>query len=167
LKTLTGPSVVASNSYNGLGDRLQETLNVQTTTFTMDLNMSLTQTLSDGTNTYIYGVDRIAQTQGGATEYFLGDALGSVRQLANNSGAVTYARAYDPYGVVASTIGTSHSSYAFTGEYSGDYNELLHLRARFYAPGMGRFLSKDTWPGSYGQPLTLNKWNVTAHARTG
>jgi RHS repeat-associated protein len=27
--------------------------------------------------------------------------------------------------------------------YFGDYNELVYLRARFYAPGMGRFLTKD------------------------
>ena len=90
LVTLTGPSSV-SYAYNGLGDRIQETLDGQTTTFTMDLNAGLTQALSDGTNHYIYSVDRIAQTQGGGTEYFLGDALGSVRQLTSNSGAVTYA----------------------------------------------------------------------------
>jgi RHS repeat-associated protein len=30
-----------------------------------------------------------------------------------------------------------------TGEYTGDYNELVYLRARFYAPGTGRFLTKD------------------------
>ncbi len=46
----------------------------------MDLNTGLTQALSDGTNNYVYGNGRIAQTQGGATEYFLSDALGSVRQ---------------------------------------------------------------------------------------
>jgi hypothetical protein len=31
--------------YGGLGDRLQETLNGQPTTFTMDLNAGLTQAL--------------------------------------------------------------------------------------------------------------------------
>jgi RHS repeat-associated protein len=46
-----------------------------------------------------------------------------------------------------------------SGEYSGDYNELLYLRARYYAPGMGRFLTKDAWEGDYNSPLTLNRWN--------
>ena len=82
----------------------------------MDLNTGLTQALSDGTNTYIYGVGRIAQVNTG-TEYFLGDALGSVRQLTDTSGAITYARAYDPYGVVPQTLGSSQTSYAFTGEF--------------------------------------------------
>lgn len=33
------------------------------------------------------------------------------------------------------------------------------MRARYYTPGMGRFLTKDTWDGDYSSPLTLNKWN--------
>jgi len=41
---------------------LQETAaSGATTTFTMDLNTGLTQALSDGTYTYIYGNGRIAQ----------------------------------------------------------------------------------------------------------
>lgn len=96
LNTLTGP-VTASYSYNGLGDRLTETMNGQTTNFVMDYNMGLPQVLNDGTNNYIYGNGRIAQTQSGSTEYFLGDALGSVRQLADASGSISYTRGYDPY----------------------------------------------------------------------
>jgi RHS repeat-associated protein len=44
-------------------------------------------------------------------------------------------------------------------EYTGDYNELLYLRARYYAPGMGRFLTRDTWAGDTSQPMSLNHWN--------
>ena len=133
LKTFSGQGNNATYSYSGLGDRLQEAINGNTTTFTMDLNAGLTQALSDGTHNYIYGVNRIAQMQGSANEYFLGDALGSVRQLTNNSGAVTYTRAYDPYGVVTTTRGSAQTSYAYTGEYMEDYNQLLYLRARYYA----------------------------------
>jgi RHS repeat-associated protein len=43
-------------------------------------------------------------------------------------------------------------------EYTGDYNELLYLRARYYAPGMGRFLTKDRWEGNGNQPITFNHW---------
>jgi hypothetical protein len=56
-------------------------VNGNTTTFTMDLNAGLTQALSDGTKAYIYGNGRIAQAAGSGTEYFLDDALGSVRQF--------------------------------------------------------------------------------------
>jgi RHS repeat-associated protein len=157
LSTLTSPSVNASYAYNGLGDRLQETMNGNTTTFTMDLNMGLTQALSDGTNSYIYGVGRIAQVNTG-TEYFLGDALGSVRQLTNASGSITYASAFDPYGVVTTTTGTSQTSYGYTSEYSDTYIKLNYLRSRWYDPASGRFNTKDSWQGDYNRPMSYNAW---------
>ncbi len=75
-----GQSSVVSYGYNGLGDRLQQTVNGQPTTYVLDLNASLSQVLNDGTNTYLYGNGRISQTTGGNAQYFLDDALGSVRQ---------------------------------------------------------------------------------------
>ena len=107
--------------------------------------------MSDGTNTYLYGVGRIAQAAGTGTEYFLGDALGSVRQLADAGGAITYTRAYDPYGVVTSTIGTSSTTYGYTGESYADSTQLTYLRSRFYAGNTGRFLTRDTWGGGLQQ----------------
>ena len=90
LKTFTNATTIAMYAYNGVNDRLQETVNGVTTTFTMELNMGLTQAISDDTSSYIYGVGRIAQVNT-TTEYFLRDALGSVRQLTDASGAITYA----------------------------------------------------------------------------
>ncbi len=116
----------------------------------------MTQVLNDGTNNYIYGNDRIAQVNTG-TEYFLGDALGSVRQLTNSNGAVTYAGAYDPYGVTTQTHGASQSAYGYTGEYTS--NDMVYLRARYYNPGMGRFLTRDTWEGNANSPMSFNRWN--------
>jgi hypothetical protein len=51
----------------------------QMTQYTMDLKAGLTQVLQDGTNTCLYGADRIAQYGANDPEYYLGDALGSVR----------------------------------------------------------------------------------------
>ena len=116
----------------------------------------LTQVLSDGTNTYLYGNGRISQhaTQ---TEYFLGDVLGSVRQLVDTAGAVTLTQSYAPYGETISSVGSGTNSYQFTGE-ARDANGLIYLRARYYNPGDGRFLSRDTWAGNYNRPLSLNRW---------
>ena len=156
LKTLSKPGNNVTYSYNGLGDRLRETVNGNITTFTMDLNAGLPQALSDGTHAYIYGNGRIAQVSGTGTEYFLGDALGSVRQLTNASGAITYAKAYDPYGVVTTTSGSSQSAYGYTSESTS--NNLVYLRARHYAPSMGRFLTQDTWAGNANMPMSYNAW---------
>ena len=66
--------------YNGLGDRVKSVLDGVTTTYALDLNSGLTQVLADGSNTYLYGLSRISQTNEETTGYFLGDGLGSVRQ---------------------------------------------------------------------------------------
>ena len=45
-----------------------------------------------------------------------------------------------------------------TGAFSGDSTQLLYLRARHYAPGMGRFLTRDTWRGDADLPMSHNAW---------
>ena len=45
--------------YNGLRDRLQQTVNVLPTYYTLDLVADLTQVLQDGTSNYLYGVSRL------------------------------------------------------------------------------------------------------------
>ena len=102
--------------YNALGDRLQQTVNSQTTNYTLALARGLTQVLDDGMHTYLYGNMRIAQQSATSTEYFLTDALGSVRQLVDEIGALTLAQAYQPYGETLSRVGSGMTSYGFTGE---------------------------------------------------
>jgi RHS repeat-associated protein len=43
-------------------------------------------------------------------------------------------------------------------EYTGDYNELTYLRARHYAPRIGRFITRDRWAGNANHPTSFNKW---------
>ncbi len=51
------------------------------------------------------------------TEYFLGDALGSARQLTDVQGRITLAKAYNPYGEVTQSVGTGQSGYGYTIAY--------------------------------------------------
>jgi RHS repeat-associated protein len=155
LTSLSGGQT-ATYAYNGLGDRLTQ----NGVNYTLDLNAGLTQVLNDGTNQYLYGVGRIAQvnTSTLVTDYFITDALGSVRQLTNGQGEITLANAYEPYGTLAQSAGSAQTSYGFTGEFT-DPSGMVYLRARYYASGDGRFISRDTWMGDYNSPLSLNRWN--------
>ncbi len=157
LVSFSNASTTATYVYSGLGDRLSQTVNGNPTTYTLDLNAGLTQVLSDGTNTYLYGLDRIAQVNT-STEYFLGDALGSVRQLTNAQGNITLTKSYAPYGEVMASAGSGTSPFAYTGE-QVDPTGLVYLRARYYASGMGRFLTRDTWGGDANSPMSFNMWN--------
>lgn len=148
-------ATLATFTYNGMGDRTAE----NNTHFVLDLNTGLTQVLQDETNTYLYGIDRMMQQSAAGTDYFLPDALGSVRQLASATGEVTLTQSFSPYGEQLSRTGTGASSFGFTGEWADSSVKLLFLRSRYYSDDMGRFLTRDTWQGDYTQPLTLNGWN--------
>ncbi len=51
--------ISVSYAYNGDGTRLQQTANGETLTYTTDLNRAYSQVLFDGTNSYVYGLERI------------------------------------------------------------------------------------------------------------
>ena len=85
------------------------------------------------------------------------DAVGSVRQLADASGSVTLSQSFDPFGSLRSQSGASASSYGFAGEWT-DATGLQHLRARYYSPQQGKFLTSDPFPGFMGMPQTQNRY---------
>lgn len=157
LSTATVGGTGYTYAYSGAGDRLNQTSGGTTTQYVLDLNAGLTQVLGDGTNGYLYGNGRIAQYNGLAPEYFLGDALGSVRQLADGNGAVTLTKAYQPFGKVLSSSGSGASIYGFDSEQM-DGTGLQYLRARYYEPNTGRFLSRDLWNGASKTPMSYNAW---------
>jgi len=143
--------------YNGLGDRLRQTVNGTLIDYTLDLAAGLTQVLSDGDNAYLYGVGRIGEQQPEGWQYHLGDALGSLRQLGNVSPSVGQSAAYEPFGNTLASGGEAHSTYGFTGEAS-DRTELLYLRARYLSTPTGRFVARDLSAGTDRLPITLNKY---------
>ena len=158
LTSVSNQSSVSSYQYNGLGDRLSQTVDSVTTNYVLDLNAGLTQVLSDGSNTYLYGAGRIGELQPAGFAYHLGDALGSVRQLADATGTVTLARSFEPFGSVLSISSIDdHTAYGFTGEWA-DATELMYLRARYIDSTTGRFLQADSWRGDSRNPQTLNKY---------
>lgn len=66
-------------------DRVSQTVNGVTTNYVLDQVADLTQVLSDGTNTYLYGEGRIGEEQPGGWQYHTGDALG-MRKAINRFG---------------------------------------------------------------------------------
>ena len=148
--------VVYEYLYSGLGDRLQQTIDGVPTSYTLDINTGLTQVLADGTSTYLYGQGRIAQV-GATDEYFLGDALSSVRQLVDGGAAITLTQSYEPYGSVLESFGSGESVFQFTGEIREGTN-LTYLRARYMSTDTGRFTTKDFWDGDYTTPMSNNAW---------
>ena len=71
---------------------------------------------------------------------------GSVIGRVDPSGNVTYSAKYDVYGAVRSATGTANTAQGFVGG-CGHLSEaatgLIYMRARYYDPNTGRFVSQD------------------------
>jgi len=152
-----------SNRYAYLGDggRISMTVGSETMTYTLDLATPLVQVLAVNGNggdvAYLYGLARIGEYDS-EWRYHLADHLGSVRSLVGADGSVKGTQTYQPYGSPLSTAGTASSMYGFTGEQT-DPTGLVYLRARVYAPGLGQFMSRDSWHGDTYHPMTFNGFN--------
>lgn len=81
----------------------------------------------------------------GQVIYLYQDALGSTRTLVNQYGAVTGRYDYKAFGSLLSSSGTS-TQFRFTGQQVDDETDLYYLRARYYDPTTGRFMTVDPLP---------------------
>jgi len=76
------------------------------------------------------GFNRIAQVSETQTGYFLGDALGSLRQIVDPQAEILLAQSYSPYSKGHSSFGDYETAYSYTGEMT-DGTGLVKLRARY------------------------------------
>jgi RHS repeat-associated protein len=142
-------------TYTASGLRVAQSVDGDVTTFAWDWASGVPEMLRDGENLYLVGHDTLGRFADGEWAYYLPDALGSVRQVVDGAGAVVSAREWTPYGA---EVGAGQAGLGYTGEWwDGDVG-LLYLRARWYAPGTGRFTQGDVWHGNQQQPLTMNPY---------
>jgi RHS repeat-associated protein len=155
LTSATVADTSTSYDYDGDGQRLRQTTGAITTHFVYDVNQSLPVLLEDGTRKYVWGAGGLAyaveSTGTGTTTVHHSDGLGSVRGLTNRSGTVIQTSEHDEFGVPIQTQGTLQQPLGFTGE-PQEPSGLVNLRARVYAPTLGRFLQRDPFGGFLGEP---------------
>jgi len=155
--------------YDGDGNRVSKTVGGVTTQYLVDdMNPTgyaqVVEELQGSavTRQYTYGLQRISQRQFVAnawTASFYGyDGGGNVRNLTNTAGAITDSYEYDAFGNSFTKQGTTPNVYLYRAEqYDSDLG-LYYLRARYYDPITGRFLSRDPQDGKPIDPKTLHKY---------
>ena len=87
--------------------------------------------------------------------YYHQDGLGSILAITDANGAAKNTYAYDAFGEVKDKNETVSNSILFTGELVDEAGN-VYIRARFYDPTIGRFLTKDTYTGNINNPQSLN-----------
>lgn len=125
--------------------------------YVTDATSALPTTIADGSRKYVWGAGLAFAVDGSDLEVYHTDRLGSVRTITDATGSVIASHRTDEFGIETATTGSSDQPFGFTGEPS-DPTGLSYLRARYYDPTLGRFLSRDTWSGSGAAPASLNRY---------
>jgi len=77
------------------------------------------------------------------THYYFADQLGTASLVADGNGTVESRFESDPYGVDVSDSNGDANHYKFTGKERDNESNLDYFGARYYASGLGRWMSPD------------------------
>lgn len=111
-----------------------------------------------GTAHIFAGGQRIASKTGNTILYFHQDHLGSTSLVTDIVGAVVQTTRYMPFGSIYSSSG-SLTDVGFTGHRHDSSDGLIYMKARYYDPAMGKFVSADEIIPSPYDPQSLNRYN--------
>lgn len=145
MKSYAKGTTSATYVYDGDGNRTSKTVNGTTANFVYDNAEGLSQILSDGTNSYIYGPGGmpIEQVNGSAVTYLHQDQLGSTRVLTDQNRNVVGTYTYGAYGTTTAHTGTGSTPLQYAGQYLDSESSMYWMRARYYDPTTAQFVSVD------------------------
>jgi len=139
--------LTAHFKYDALGRRIEKTINGRTVQYLYD-GLDIVQEIEDGMVRVNYirtlNIDepltRISSD--GTIRYYHTDALGSVIALTDETGTVRTQYNYSPFGETDIIGESSENPFQYTGR-ENDNTGLYYYRARYYSPGLKRFISED------------------------
>ncbi len=165
----TNTAPVVQIDYDAFGNRVKKTAGGTTTWYLVDdqspsgysqVVAEFNSLSSAPLRTYAYGLSLIDIVGSGTTSYALTDGQGSVRALFSDTSAASLTDNYDfdAYGVLTASTGSTVNNYRYTGQQWDPDLQLYYLRARYYAPTLGRFWSSDSYEGILLAPRTLHRY---------
>jgi RHS repeat-associated protein len=120
------------------------------------------------TKYYWHGGQRVAMRRGEVVYYLSGDHLGSTSLTTCgqncgeglNPGDVVSEVRYQPYGQERWNSGATPTDFGFTSQRKEGFG-LYDYNARYYSPGLGRFISPDTLVPEPGSSGGFNRYRYT------
>lgn len=146
--------------YDGLGNRLRKHMGTAVTRYIFDTSGPLSRLMAtSGDQNYastfwIYGLGIIKDGDNG---YHLEDASGNMRFTTSSSGSKSTSANYDPFGNVITSSGLL-PDFQFNEQQYDEHSNMYFLRARYYDPETGRFISRDPVKGGLANPQTQNPY---------
>jgi len=161
---LTSTTVGTSQTtyqYNPQGLRSKKITAGGTTRYVYDTSGRIIAEV-DGSNnliaSYIWGPGELIAKKdvAGNLYYYLYNGHGDVVQIVDTSGNIVNRYRYDEWGNILNQSETVQNEFKYAGQSYDTENGLYYLRARYYDPRAGRFVSKDSVEGEITNPLSLN-----------
>ncbi len=161
---LIGIGIGTGFDYDGRGNRIRAVRSGVATRYVYDPFGNLLAEVDDQnhiTRKYIYGGGLIAMAMPDARYCYHFNATGSTIALTDMTGVVVNSYAYEPFGQILAEQETLPQPFKFVGRFGvmAEPNGLYYMRARYYDPTAGRFISED--------PLGFGGGDVNLYAYVG
>lgn len=171
--------IYSSYKYNGDGIRTYSLTNGKEINYNWFGDQILSE--DDGNGNIIarnvYGLERVARVLDKGSSvyndvdspvaYYQYDGHLDVRTLTNSTGNIIEQYDYDAWGNVESSNHKFDNPYLYGSEYKDSETGNYYLRARYYQPSVGRFLTQDTYQGSIDDPQSLHLYTYVQNNPTG
>ena len=149
-------------TYAPSGLRSSKTVNGSQTRFVLN-GSNVALEISGGTVAakYVHGLNPIMYEAGGVTLKYLHNGRGDIVQLMTHWGIFARGYDYDAFGVERDPNTNDTNPFRYAGEYLDLETNSYYLRARYYNPTTGRFLSEDPYWNVGNMIYGTNpvKWN--------
>jgi RHS repeat-associated protein len=145
LLAISGPAMSATFAYDALDRRISKTINGETTTFHYDGLDGVRENGAAGEASYLRTLaidEALSRSDATGTSSYLADILGSTVALTDPSGTPSTEYTYEPFGRTSVSGLPSSNPFQFTGR-ENDGTGVYYYRARYYSPGIARFLQED------------------------
>ncbi len=147
------PSATTQHIYDAFQNRISRVEGSDTKRYVLDITGGMSQVLAETNGSgvitawYVYGLGLLSRIDASGNRHFYHyNNRGDTVALTDASGEITDSYAYDEYGKVANSTGTTENPFTFVGQFGvmDDGNDSYFMRARFYDSEVGRFLSEDS-----------------------
>ncbi|MGB2662725.1 MAG: RHS repeat-associated core domain-containing protein [Candidatus Acidiferrum sp.] len=151
--------------YDPFGRRIEKITSSTTSIYAYDGPSLIEETNASGAAVARYAEtfptdEPLAMLRSSTTSYYEQDGIGSVTSLSNTAGALAQSYTFDTFGNQTASSGSLTNSFRYAGREFDTETSLYFMRARYFDPSTGRFLSEDPIGFAGGNdfyPYVLNR----------
>ncbi|WP_193774783.1 S8 family serine peptidase [Vallitalea guaymasensis] len=156
LVNINQPEHTIGYTYNSHGLRTSKTVDGSKTSYILDGQDISMEFSGDDEQKYIRGINLISSQNGENNKFYLYNAHGDVVQLLGTDENDLIQYDYDSFGNQNNIDSMDTNPFRYSGEYFDKETGTIYLRARYYNPNNGRFITEDSYTGNPADPLSLN-----------